>query len=34
MQALDELLVECQHLHGHMCAGQLPVRACRCLAVG
>ena len=23
MQSLDELLEECAHLHGHMCAGQL-----------
>ena len=23
MQALDEILVECERLHGHMCAGQL-----------
>ena len=23
MQSLDELLIECERLHGHMCAGQL-----------
>ena len=23
MQPLDELLKECERLHGHMCAGQL-----------
>lgn len=39
MQSLDELLEECERLHGHMCAGQLlgtrmAVLGCRLIGIG
>src|SRR5882672_793288 len=39
MQALDELLAECERTHGHMCAGQLlgarmSILGCRLIRVG
>ena len=38
MQSLDEILVECERLHGHMCAGQLlgarmALRGCRLIGI-